>query len=102
MSSSPLTEAPAATDFVCDCEWWMRSACKGLPFFKEHEGKRYCVLHYLSKDKVPAFNEVLKRKLDAHDFDFNGVWFPDDVDFSQIRFTTPTHFASATFSAKAG
>jgi hypothetical protein len=100
MSSSPPTEVPAAA-FACDCKKWMRSACEGLAFFKEHEGKRYCVLHYPGKDKVAAFNEVLDRKLDAKDFDFQGVWFPDYVDFSGFTFTTRVNFNSATFSAAA-
>jgi len=80
MSSSPPTEAAA---FVCDCRKLSRSSCKGLAFFKEHEGKRYCVLHYPGKDKKGAFAEVIKRKLEAEDFNFRGVWFPDDVEFSQ-------------------
>src|SRR5207237_8274606 len=98
MSSSPTTKAPAAA-FVCDCERLMRSACKGLPFFKEHEGKRYCVFHYPGKDKSAAFSEVLKRKLDAQDFDFRGVQFADNVTLSNFTFTKPAHFDSATFSA---
>src|ERR1043166_1348763 len=101
MSSSPTTKTPAATVFLCDCERWMRSVCEGLPFYKKHEGKRYCVLHYPGKDKVSAFDEALKRKLDAQDFDFRGVWFPDKVNFSKFTFTTPANFNSATFSAEA-
>jgi uncharacterized protein YjbI with pentapeptide repeats len=99
MSSSPPTEAPATAAFVCDCTEWARPVCKGLPFYKKHEGKQYCVLHYPSKDKSVAFNEVLKRKLDAKDFDLRGVWFPDTVDFSNFIFTTPAIFDHATFSA---
>ena len=99
MSSSPTTKAPAA--FVCDCGVSLRSACEGLPFYKKHEGKRYCVLHYPGKDKVATFNEALKRKLDAQDFDFSGVWFPDVVDFNDYTFNSPASFTSATFSAEA-
>jgi hypothetical protein len=101
MSPSPPTEAPTAPAFACACASWLFSACEGLPFFKEHEGKRYCVLHYPGKDKVAAFNEVLKRKLDAEDFDFSEVWFPDDIDFSDRTFAKPVNFAFAIFSAKA-
>src|SRR2546423_3905680 len=96
MSSSPTTEEPAA--FVCACKARMRSACKGL---KEYKDTGYCVLHYPSKDKVAAFNEVLKTMLDAQDFNFRGVWFPDNLNFNGFTFTTPPHFNSATFSAGA-
>src|SRR2546421_11338460 len=101
MSSSPPTEAPAAVAFVCDCGQFFRSACKGLSFYKAHEGQRYCVLHYPSKDKSAAFNEALKRKLDAQDFDFRGVWFSDGVNFFEFTFTTPVDFSYAKFGAEA-
>lgn len=39
MSTSLTSELESG--FVCDCEEWMRSACSGEPFYKEHEGKRY-------------------------------------------------------------
>jgi uncharacterized protein YjbI with pentapeptide repeats len=97
MSSSLPTEAPA-TAFTCECEWLARSVCNGLPFFKEHEGKRYCVLHYPDKDKVAAFNEALNRKLEAKNFNFHGVWFPGVLDFRDFTFIKPASFISAKFS----
>src|ERR1043165_1865392 len=97
MSSSPPTEA-AAVAFVCACDEFMRTACKGL---EEYKDTGYCVLHYPGKDKVSAFDEALKRKLDAQAFDFRGVWFPDKVNFSEVTFTTPADFGSATFNAEA-
>lgn len=99
MPSSLSAEAPIT--FVCDCEEWMRSACERLLFFKEHEGKRYCVLHYPDGGKSAAFREALKEKLDVRDFDFRGVWFPDDVDFSGRTFTFPANFTGARFGALA-
>lgn len=102
MSSSLPAESPASDDFVCDCsKEWMRSACKGLSFFKAYNGKRYCVLHYPDKDKSTAFAEALKVKLDAQDFDFNGVWFPDHLNFKDFTFGEKTYFLYATFSAGA-
>lgn len=98
MPTSPTTEAPAA--FVCDCDSAVRSACDGLPFYKKREGKRYCVLHYPGKDKSAAFDEALERKLEAADYDFKGVWFPDEVDFFQRTFAKPANFRLATFSAR--
>ena len=100
MTSSPSTEAPAA-GFACDCESWMRSACEKLPLFGEHKGRRYCVLHHPGGDKSAAFGEALKEKLDVLDFNFPGVWFPDDVDFSGRTFALPADFRSARFAALA-
>ena len=96
------TPAPASEPgFVCDCEEWMRSACKSEGFYKEHKGNRYCVLHYPGKEKSAAFSETFRRKLAATDFDFSGVWFPDPVDFSGFVFRAGAGFHSATFSADA-
>ncbi len=79
----------------------MRSACALQPFYKEHEGKRYCVLHLPTNDKVGAFNEALKAKIDAKDFDFRGVWFPDDALFREFRFDSSADFSGATFTGSA-
>ena len=76
-----------------------RFACAGKPFYKEHEGKRYCVLHYPSKDKSADFQFAVKRKLETKDFDFSGVWFPDAVSFRDVQFDAPTNFTDATFNA---
>jgi hypothetical protein len=100
MPPTPPTKAHAAA-FICARGEWALSACKALPFFKEHEGKRYCVLHYPGGEKVAAFNAALRRKFDARDFDLRGVFFPDDADFSDIPFDTPVDFTGATFSAGA-
>ncbi|HEV7891429.1 MAG TPA: pentapeptide repeat-containing protein [Pyrinomonadaceae bacterium] len=99
MSSSLPTEAPAV--FVCECDKWVRSACTGLPFYKKHEGKQYCVLHYPGKEKSAAFEEALGRKLEAEDFNFRGVWFPDGADFHDFTFAASADFTEATFSADA-
>jgi hypothetical protein len=79
----------------------MRSACAGEPFYREHEGKRYCVLHFPGAGKSAAFAEALRRKRDAEDFDFKGVWFPDSLDFSDYTFGAAANFSSAKFSAAA-
>jgi hypothetical protein len=97
MSSTPPTEA--LTDFVCDRGEEFGFPCKSLPFYKEHAGKRYCVLHYPGTDKRVTFAEALKKKLDAGDFKFYGVWFPDAVSFQGVEFTTHADFSGATFSA---
>lgn len=74
------------------------SVCKELPFYKEHDGQRYCVLHYPGKEKLVAFWEALIRKLNAKDYNFRGVWFPNSPFFRDFTFSTPVIFAWATFS----
>ncbi len=99
MPDSPTSEPESA--FVCDCVESMRSACVGEPFYKEHEGKRYCVLHFPGKQKSSTFQKALQRKLDDKDFNFQGVWFPDEVSFCKFHFSAVANFSFATFSAAA-
>src|SRR5262249_30805305 len=87
--------------FVCNCEKWMRTACAGEGYYKEYEGKRYCLLHYPSKEKVEDFKIVLEKKVKSEDFDFRGVWFPDHVNFARVDFSVEANFSGATFSADA-
>jgi len=100
--SGEFTSEPAGEPgFVCDTGEWMRSACKGLPFYKEHESQRYCVLHYPCKEKSADFKAALETKLNSKDFDFRGVCFPDEVDFTGFEFSEDVDFSSATFNAVA-
>lgn len=99
---SPPAEVTArAAAYECASGKAARLACEGLPFYGEHEGKPYCVLHYPARDKSATFYEALRRKLSAGDFNFNGVWFPDEGPFYHASFTKPASFNSAWFSAKA-
>jgi hypothetical protein len=99
MPSSLPPETPADTFFCGHTEWAGRSACERLPFFKEHEGEVYCVLHYPGEDKVAAFKEALERKLEVKDFNFRGVWFPDNADFRSRTFDAPADFDHAKFNS---
>lgn len=99
MSASSTIEP--GSGFVCDCAEEMRSACNGEPFYKEHENKRYCVLHLPSKEKSTDFEKALQRKLNRKDFNFAGVWFPNEVMFHQFHFSADTNFSCASFSAEA-
>lgn len=85
--------------FKCDSAWG--SACKGEPFYKEYEGRHYCVLHYPGMDKGAAFKEAIKRKLDAKDFDFTGIWFSSSEFFLNYKFDDLAIFSEATFNAEA-
>jgi hypothetical protein len=101
MSSSLIPEASVASTFVCASEEWCREACVGEPFYGEYEGKWYCVLHFPGKEKSAAFTETLKRRLDARNFDFRGVWFPDVAPFSKFHFGGEVIFSRAFFSVRA-
>lgn len=79
----------------------MRNACRQENFYKEHRGKRYCVLHYPGTEKKEDFQESLQRKLKAQDFDFRGVWFPDNISFEDFAFNTEVNFHQAHFNAPA-
>ncbi|HMH43108.1 MAG TPA: pentapeptide repeat-containing protein [Pyrinomonadaceae bacterium] len=120
---SDSTASEPESDFVCSCQEWMRSACSGEPFYREYQGRRYCVLHLPETQKSVDFSKAIETKLAAKDFNFRGVWFPaelrldnyeflDNVDFSgtffnsrvfitDTRFTIDANFSGATFAKEA-
>jgi hypothetical protein len=81
--------------------------CAEEPFYREHEGKRFCVLHFPGKEKAADFEVALLRKVRSEDFDFHGVYFPGDfslyqpiksrADFSEATFAGRLDFGSTTF-----
>jgi uncharacterized protein YjbI with pentapeptide repeats len=79
----------------------MRLACVGEPFYEAQKDKRYCVLHFPDKLKSADFKKALQRKLENKDFDFRGVWFPDEVSFTHFDFSAAADFCFATFTAEA-
>jgi hypothetical protein len=94
-----LPTSESESEFVCDCEEWMRSACSVEPFDQEHEGNQYCVLHFPGNEKKVDFKKALERKIANKDFNFLGVWFPDQVDFFDFDFNDTANFSFATFTA---
>jgi hypothetical protein len=86
------------TDFVCEVDELYRSACEGLPFYAEHEGKRYCVLHYPGEDKIGEFRKAIESKVARKDYDFGGAVFPEGTsNFSGAKFDETVKFSGATF-----
>ncbi len=98
MATSVTSEIIADSGFVCDCEESMRSACAGGQFHGEHEGKRYCVLHFPGKEKSAYFKLVFERKIENKDFNFAGVWFPDALALGGFNFSATANFSNVTFS----
>lgn len=97
----PPSRIPEATDdstLTCIHKGGFHHACDKEPFYQEHEGKRYCALHFPGEEKGIAFKEALRRKLDSKDFDFHAVWFPDYISFTNYHFDTKADFSRATFN----
>ncbi len=88
-------------NFVCECPENFRSACNGLEFYREVEGKKYCVLHCPVQDKVGEFNTVFQRKLGSSEYNFRGVYFPVDMRLEEFRFDKSVDFSDATFLSTA-
>src|SRR4030088_3338003 len=87
-------EAP----FTTQCVEGMSGACRGEAFFREHEGKRYCVLHLPDADKKEAFDSAVKKKLESQDFNYQEVWFPNKSRFGGIQIDKPVDFRNAVFN----
>jgi hypothetical protein len=86
------------TDFVCEVDAPYRSACEGLGFYGEHDGNRYCVLHFPCEDKDESlFRRVLEIKLKYGKCDFKGVEFLDGTaEFADREFDEPAYLIGAT------
>jgi hypothetical protein len=103
MTSPPSIETHAVVPpFVCECDEWVRSACKGLGRYGEHAGRQYCVLHYPDEKDDGKFRAALNKKLDERDFDFSGVWFHERAAFNRpyagdVNFNYATFFEEADF-----
>lgn len=59
------------------------------------------MLHFPDKDKIGDFEQALQRKIKNEDFDFRGVWFPDDL-WLRREFKTKVNFSEATFNGRVG
>jgi uncharacterized protein YjbI with pentapeptide repeats len=103
MSTSSSSIIPDSGSVNCQCEWLIDYIC-GEGFYKEHDGRRYCVFHYPSKDKKEDFESALQTRLagTGPDFlNFQGVWFPSHALFAEHVFTDAADFTSARFSEDA-
>jgi hypothetical protein len=98
MPDSPTSETQPG--FVCDCEDSMRSACGGKSF-EYAGGKSFCALHLPNVNKRGEFQKAFQSKIENKDFNFRGVWFPDEVSFARFDFSTAADFSDTTFSAAA-
>lgn len=101
MSITTSPPSLASDSFACECDSFMRSACCREILDVEHDGKRYCVLHYPGTEKRKVFQRALQQKLNDEDFNFQGVWFTDEVFFENLTFSKKADFRRAVFSRTA-
>lgn len=108
-ANAPETKAVCACDSIVN-RWNIkeaRGACVGEAVY-EHEGKSFCVMHYPSQSKVEAFRSAFHQKLDAENFNFCGVYFPEVINFSAYKkteakgfcFSSEANFHQATFGVE--
>jgi uncharacterized protein YjbI with pentapeptide repeats len=83
-----------------DCAKRALKACEGEPFFGDHEGKRYCVLHFPGAEKKGAFEIAFERKLASHDSNYQG-WFPGGNWFAGLTIETPLDLRHTFFAGRA-
>ena len=83
--------------FQCASGEEQRKACTRELRFADCEGKSYCVLHYPAKNKWLEFKKAIDRKINAEEFNFQGIWFPEKISFTQ-PFTKEVNFAGTVFS----
>ncbi len=114
--TSALTISTPETSALCACDNFVDSkvldvalaACAGDPIF-DYDGVYYCVMHYPDQNKRTAFRVEFEKKIAAKDFNFCGVYFPENLDFQIYEkendegfcFSTTANFDSATFSGDA-
>jgi len=87
-------EAP----FTTQCLKGMTRACGGEAFFREYEGKRYCVLHLPDADKKETFESAVNKKLESQDFKYQEVWFPNNSRFGGNQIDKPVDFTYAVLN----
>jgi pentapeptide repeat protein len=89
------------TKFACNCDPDHRSACWPETFPQPYRDTGYCVMHFPGTEKSDEFNFAFAAKLEDGDYDFRGVWFPDELKLSEHSFEKNAVFESATFKALA-
>lgn len=98
MLAPDLPSSETETGFVCASNPWLETECAGLEFYKEQDGRQYCILHFPGNKS--GFWEAINDKLKRDDFNFQGVWFPCSWDFKHRKFTADVNFERAHFDGE--
>lgn len=90
-----------SSGFVCDGTS-DPSVCVGLPLYKNFQSHRHCVLHFPGKKSLKLFQDCADAKLNRDDFNFDGVWFPEELslEFEAQEFASDVIFSNCTFNGK--
>ena len=90
-----------SSEFVCEGSS-DPSVCSELPHYKNYQTHRLCILHYPGSKNLKAFEEASQKKFDRGDFNFDGVWFPEELhlDFEEQEFANDISFSKCTFNGE--
>ena len=90
-----------SSDFVCEGTS-DPSVCVGLPLYKNWQSHRLCVLHFPGKKSLKLFQDCADAKLDRNDFNFDGVWFPEELvlELEDREFASEVIFSNCTFNGR--
>ncbi|MCB1025952.1 MAG: pentapeptide repeat-containing protein, partial [Acidobacteria bacterium] len=78
-----------------------KSPCGHLPFYDSVGEKRYCVLHFPHDDKLEDFGDAIVQKFGNQDYDYRGIWVPEDFFFNRQRFLSKADFSYSYFNGDA-
>lgn len=84
----------------CECELLGEDEICSEPIYADHNGKKYCALHYPDSSKKEAFRATLQARLNPRSrqyLKFIGVWFPAGFSFAKHRFESAADFSRASF-----
>ena len=90
-----------SSGFICEGSS-DRSVCAGLPPYKNFLSHRLCVLHFPGKKSLKLFQDCADAKLDRDDFNFDGVWFPEELllELEDREFAHEVIFSNCTFNSE--
>jgi len=104
------TENDFDEPFKCHCgDWRFNNAhfevdeirekvCRDLPIYGEIDEKKYCVLHFPSKNKVEDFDLIFQERLEEEFWDFRMVYFPKLLTYESKEFDKIANFQHAAFA----
>ncbi|MGD2249377.1 MAG: pentapeptide repeat-containing protein [Candidatus Methanofastidiosia archaeon] len=64
-----------------------------------YNSENYCIFHDPSPEKdIQLFYQKIKEKINKKNYDFQGYYFPEEIDLSSEKFETEVFFNGAVFS----
>ena len=77
------------------------SPCKKLPIYGKMNGKNYCVLHLPIENKLEVFGNAVMKKFQDGDYNYRGIWIPDNFFFNRQVFKSKADFTYSYFNGDA-